>query len=303
VATTIRELAAWLDAAAPTALVLVGDRAETLAAGLAATLARVPIVHLHGGEETEGAVDNAFRHAQTKQSHLHLVSHAAHARRVEQMGEPRESIEVVGAPGLDNLLAATVPGRAELERSLGLALASPVILVTLHPTTLGVDPDDEACALTFAMDRVPATYVVTLPNNDRGADLIRSRLETFVAAKPRRVAVPALGPDRYAGMLRIADVVLGNSSSALIEAPLFGVPTVNVGDRQKGRLRGANVIDVEPEASAIELALHRALDPSFAAHARAAGSPYGDGHSGERIVAVLERWKPPNPPRKRFVDA
>jgi UDP-hydrolysing UDP-N-acetyl-D-glucosamine 2-epimerase len=297
----VRQIADALARLRPEAMVLVGDRSETAAAALASTLARVPIVHLHGGEETEGAIDNAFRHAITKLAHLHLVSHPDHAARVRQLGEPDENIHVVGAPGLDNLHRTDLPNRAALERFLGLPLREPVVVVTLHPTTLGDDPHTEARALTRALASLDATYVITLPNNDRGAAETRKELERFVAAGDRRVAIEALGDARYHALLREAHAMIGNSSSGLIEAPIYGLPVVNVGDRQLGRLRAANVLDTRPDAEAIAAALRRALAPAFRASLVGMNSPYGDGHSAPRIIELLAAWEPPNPPRKRFV--
>lgn len=285
----------------PDALLLVGDRLETAAAALAATLCATPIIHLHGGEETEGAFDNALRHAITKQSHLHLVSHERHAERVRAMGEDPEAIHVVGAPGLDNLRREDLPSKAELERSLGLSLEAPVVLVTLHPATLGADPMLEARAVAAAMDAVPATYVITLPNSDPGSAGIREVL--LAAAKgPRRVAVEALGERRFWGLLRVADAMLGNSSSALVEAPAVSLPAVNVGDRQRGRLRGENVLDAGSDTASIVAALRASLTVERRAELRKIAGPFGDGHSAEKIVAVLERWQPPRPPRKRFAE-
>jgi len=158
------------------ALLLAGDRFETMAAAVAATICRVPIVHLHGGEETKGAFDNALRHAITKLSHLHLVTHPDHARRVIEMGEDPSAVIVVGAPGLDNLHRPDIPSRAELEARVGMKLEPPVVIVTLHPATLGADPRVEAEAVTLAMNAVEATYVITLPNNDPGAEVTRAVL-------------------------------------------------------------------------------------------------------------------------------
>jgi UDP-hydrolysing UDP-N-acetyl-D-glucosamine 2-epimerase len=285
---------------APDALMMVGDRFETIAAAVAATLARVPIIHLHGGEETLGAFDDAFRHAITKMASLHLVSHPEHARRVRAMAEDPESVHVVGAPGLDNIHRADLPGRTELGESLGLSLEGPLVLVALHPTTLGSgDSAGEARAVVAAMDRIDATYVITLPNSDPGNEAIR---DVLVAAsrKPRRVAVEALGDRRYWAALRVADAILGNSSSALIEAPVVGLPAVNVGDRQNGRTRGANVLDAPFDADAITAALKTALTPAFRADARRAGSPFGDGRAAEKIVSVLRAWRAPRPPMKRL---
>lgn len=284
------------------ALLVVGDRSETTAAALGAAIARVPIVHLHGGEETEGAIDNTLRHAITKLAHLHLVSHADHARRVRQMGEADDHVIVVGAPGLDNFRRDDLPDRAAIERSLGIALEVPVVIVTHHPATLGAAPAAEIAALVRALSHVDATYVITLPNNDAGNDVVRRELLAFATAAPRRLAVEALGELRYAGLVRCADAMIGNSSSGLIEAPIAQLPVVNVGDRQRGRLRGVNVIDTPADTAAIEAALRRALDPATRRALADTTSPYGDGHSGERVRAALDAWTPPVPPRKRFVD-
>lgn len=272
------------------ALLLVGDRFETAAAALAATLARVPIVHLHGGEETLGAFDNALRHAITKLAHLHLVSHSVHAKRVVAMGEDPATVHVVGAPGLDNLHRGDLATRDELERDLGIALQPPVVLVTLHPATLGASPESEVGALADAMDRVDATYVITLPNADPGALAIRQRL-LAVAQGPRRRSAEALGERRYFGLMQVCDAMLGNSSSGLIEAPVLRLPVVNIGDRQKGRLRAPNVVDVGVDGAAIAAALTRVLAPAFRAALPSEG-PFGDGHAGERIVEILAAWQP-----------
>jgi UDP-hydrolysing UDP-N-acetyl-D-glucosamine 2-epimerase len=280
----------------PDALMLLGDRSETLAAAMAATLARVPIVHLHGGEETEGAVDNAFRHAITKLSHLHLVSHEEHAARVRQMGEDPASVVVVGAPGLDNLRRTDLPSRDAVARDLKARLDDPLVLVTVHPATLGGEPLAEVTAVAEAMEAVEACYVVTAPNADAGGAEIRAFWESRAGRwKGNVVFVDSLGEARYWALLRSACAVLGNSSGFVIEAPAAGVPVVNVGDRQKGRLRSGFVRDVPADAGAITAALrevmgHRRDDP---AHGQAASS-------AERIAAALDAWRVPKPPRKTF---
>jgi UDP-hydrolysing UDP-N-acetyl-D-glucosamine 2-epimerase len=282
----------------PDALVLAGDRFETLAAATAATLTRIPIVHLHGGEETQGAFDDNLRNAITKLAHLHLVSHETHALRVRAMGEDPSTVFVVGAPGLDNLWRADLATKADLSAWLRIELREPVVVVTLHPTTYG-DPKAEVAAVIESMNRVDATYVITLPNNDPGNAVVRDAL-VAAADAPRRVAVDALGDMRYWGLLKVADAMLGNSSSALIEAPVVGLPAVNVGDRQKGRIRGANVLDAAVDVNQITAALHRALEPQFREQAKRAPSPFGDGHAAPKIRRTLSTWTPPNPPLKRL---
>ena len=283
---------------APEALVLVGDRFETAAAALAATVGGVPLVHLHGGEESEGSFDNALRHAVSKLSHLHLVSHPQHAARVLAMGEEPSTVHVVGAPGLDNLHRRDLANRRELEEFLGAELQPPIVLVTLHPATLGHDPMTEAAVVCAAVRRVPATYVITMPNADPGNEAIRASLASL--AGPRCLVTEALGERRYWGLMSLADAMLGNSSSAIIEAPVLGLPAVNVGVRQSGRLRGGNVLDAPADGEAVTATLRRALMPAFRARARATPSPFGDGHSAARILEILRDWAPPSPPVKHF---
>ena len=285
---------------APDALLLVGDRYETLAAAMAATVLRIPIVHLHGGEETEGAFDNAFRHAITKLAHLHLVSHSTYAERVLAMGEPRETVHVVGAPALDNLRRGDLADRAELEAFLGAALVEPIVVVTVHPSTLATDPTSEVEAVIGTMRRVPATYVITLPNSDPGNQAIRKLLLAARTDNPRIVAVDALGERRYLGLLNIADAMLGNSSSGMIEAPAMHLPVVNVGDRQKGRIRSAGIVDVPPESTAVSDALEKVLSPEFRAGLRTIPPPFGVGNAAQLIGTIIADWRIPSPPVKRF---
>lgn len=296
-AAALRAVADALREVRPDALLLVGDRLETAAAALAATLEWVPIVHLHGGEQTLGAFDDALRHAITKLSHLHLVSHEEHARRVLAMGEDPAAVHVVGAPGLDAAARSDLPSRDELATDLGLALAPPLILVTVHPETLAPDPLAAARAVVAAMDAVPATYVISLPNADPGGDAVRALLAS-AAPGPDRVAVEALGSRRYWALLRMADAMLGNSSSALIEAPAVGLPAVDVGDRQAGRRHGSNVLHAPADAERVAAALRGALDPTTRRRVEADRPPLADGRAGQRIADIIGAWRPPSPPRK-----
>ncbi len=296
-ARTLEAVGMALRQAPPDALLIAGDRLETAAAALAATLERVPIIHLHGGEQTLGAFDDALRHAITKLSHLHLVSHEEHARRVIAMGEDPASVHVVGAPGLDAAARDDLPSREELSVDLGLALDAPVVIVTVHPTTLEADPSGAARAVVGAMDVVEATYVVTLPNADPGGDAVRDLLGA-AATRSGRVAVDALGERRYWGLLRIADVMLGNSSSALIEAPVVDLPAVDVGDRQAGRRAGPNVLHAPADPRLVAAALREALDPATRNRVAATRPELADGLAGRRIADIIAAWRPPRPPRK-----
>lgn len=301
-ARALEQVAAALARHQPHALVLVGDRSETFAAGMAATLVGVPIIHLHGGEETEGAIDNQLRHALTKLSHLHLVAHETYARRVRQMGERDDSVHVVGPPGVDNLFRADLPDRAALAHHLQLDLRDPVCVVTVHPSTLSTDPLEDVRAVTGAMASIAATWVITEPNADTGGDAIRDHLRAWAVGRPRVRLVSALGELRYFGLLRLAACVLGNSSSGLIEAPMVGVPVVNVGDRQKGRLRSAHVVDVGADVEAVRAALISALRPETKARLASVPPPFPPGAAAPRIVEVLAQAELPRPPRKTFVD-
>jgi len=291
----------YLRARKPDAVLLVGDRFETAAAALAATVDRVPIAHLHGGEQTLGAFDDALRHATTKLAHLHLVSHEEHAQRVVAMGEDPACVHVVGAPGLDAAFRPDLLDAEALGAELGIALRPPVVIVTVHPATLAEDPAADVRAVVAAMRTVPATYVVTMPNVDPGADPIRTELLGAVAAAPTgtAIAAEALGERRYWSLLRLADAMIGNSSSGIVEAPAVGLPVVNVGDRQAGRLRWSNVIDATADPAAVTAALRRALDPAFRVAAQTGNLPLADGRAGERVADIIASWHPSRPPRKR----
>jgi UDP-N-acetylglucosamine 2-epimerase (non-hydrolysing)/GDP/UDP-N,N'-diacetylbacillosamine 2-epimerase (hydrolysing) len=299
-AKALAEIGVALEDARPDLLLVVGDRSESLAAGVAATLVGVPIAHLHGGEETEGAIDNACRHALTKLSHLHLVSHARHGQRVLQMGENPASVRIVGAPGVDNFYRSDLPDRAKLEEFLGLSLEDPVALVTVHPATLGEEAERMVTAVASAMERVEATYIITCPNADRGGEIIRRYWMEWATGRPRVRVVDALGELRYWAVLRRAAVVLGNSSSGIIEAPAAGVPVVNVGERQRGRLRIGAVRDVPANSDAIEAALREAISGGIALSSGEA--PYPSGPAAPRIIDALVEWRIPVPPRKTFRD-
>lgn len=293
------------------ALLLLGDRTETLAAGLAALCLRIPIIHLHGGEETEGAIDNLCRHALSKMSALHFVAHPSFARRLEQMGEDPGRIIVSGALGLDALHLRPLLGEQDLAAHLELPrLPRPLAVFTFHPAPLDVSArpfTDVLGALEDWLTEGPGPFLVaTRPNQDEGGNRLWDALQAFAAHHPGRVRpTESLGPI-YPSLLSHADLMVGNSSSGIIEAPSFGLPVVNIGDRQKGRMRGENVIDVPQQRDAILLAMSTALDPGFRARCKAAGNPYGDGRATERIQEALLRFAPELAnlgSRKAFHDA
>jgi UDP-hydrolysing UDP-N-acetyl-D-glucosamine 2-epimerase len=270
-------------------LIILGDRFEMLAAAVAALPFALPVAHIHGGEVSEGAMDNQIRHAITKLAHLHFASAEPHARRIAQMGEEAWRIHTVGGPGIDRIATTEALTREALALELDLPAGGRWLLVTFHPVTLEYrDTASHVDELLAALEKTDGTLVITYPNADTSGRLIIDRLEEFAARHPGRCRlIRNLGERLYLSLLRHADVMIGNSSSGLIEAPSFGLPAVNIGARQRGRLRGANVIDVEPARDEILRGIETVQTPAFRAGARAAANPYGDGRAAPRIVEVL----------------
>jgi UDP-N-acetylglucosamine 2-epimerase (non-hydrolysing)/GDP/UDP-N,N'-diacetylbacillosamine 2-epimerase (hydrolysing) len=292
-------IAEVLERERPDLVVIVGDRFEQLAAAEAALFLGLPIAHLFGGDITEGAFDESIRHAITKLANLHFVSTAGAARRVIQLGEDPARVHVVGSPAIDDLIGRPRLSREDLEAQLGVDLHEPVLLVTFHPATRDPQPTGgQVDELLRALERQPSstTIVMTRANADPAGRAINARLEAWAAGREQVHVFDSLGNDRYHGLLALATAVVGNSSSGLYEAPSFGVPTVNIGDRQLGRERATSVIDVPAEAAAIATGIERALATPHAATV----NPYGDGHATERIVKVLRAIRPAELLRKRF---
>lgn len=283
-------LADALDRLSPDALVILGDRFEALAAAQVALVMNIPIVHLHGGEVTEGAYDDAIRHAITKMASLHGVAAEPYRQRVIQLGEDPDRVLNVGALGLDHLTRSPRMSRQALAENLGFSLDAPFLLVTYHPVTLADEPPVESFqALLEALDRWPDHQVIlTYPNADNGGRAIIPLLEAYAARQPERVlAIPSLGFQRYLSAVAEAAAVVGNSSSGLIEVPSFGIPTINIGQRQGGRLAAESVLQCEAEADAIHASLCKALEPSFQQACRHVRNPYGQGNAAQQIVSAL----------------
>ena len=280
---------------APDIVVVLGDRFEILAAAQAAMVARIPIAHIHGGEVSEHAIDESIRHAITKMAHWHFVAAEPYRKRVVQMGEAPERVFNHGAPGLDHLAKTQFLTRAELEAKLGMRLGSPLLLATYHPATLGDRPPAEAMEeLLAALEAFPdATIVFTHPNADTGGRVLIGRIEAFVQKHPARSrGFVSLGQRAYLSLMREADVVVGNSSSGITEAPALRKATVNVGDRQKGRLKASSVIDAAERREDIVRALRKALSPQFRATLAATQSLYGVGDASRAIVERLKAELP-----------
>jgi UDP-hydrolysing UDP-N-acetyl-D-glucosamine 2-epimerase len=289
----------------PDIVVVHGDRFEVLAAAQAALLARLPVAHIRGGELTEGALDDAMRHAITKMAHLHFTASEAYSKRVIQLGEDPDRVFTVGALGLEAISATPPMSRDELEDSLGFPLGETTFLVTYHPATLGlVEPAQAVDELIAALDRFPdANIVFTGVNADPGHDAIAKRIHDYAAHRPGPTHyVESLGQPRYLALMGVSAVVIGNSSSGIVEAPALRVPTVNIGERQKGRLRAASVIDCQETRDAIQGAIEKALEPGFRARLAETVSPYGDGDAAGKIKAVLKKTDLQDIVVKRFVD-
>lgn len=284
-------------------VLVLGDRYEALAAAQAALLARIPVAHVHGGELSAGALDDAMRHAITKLSHLHFVAAAPYAARVRQLGEDPTLVFEVGGLGVDAITRATLPTRRELEVSLGFALGQRPLLVTLHPVTAAGDAASDAAELLAALEPLSdATLIFTLPNADSGGHAIRECITNFAARHSNAHVVASMGQQRWLASLRESAGVIGNSSSGLLEAPTFRVGTVNIGARQDGRLRASSVIDAQCERHAIAAAIAQLASPVFQVTLATTVNPYGDGGAAARIVDVLETVSLHGLLQKTFVD-
>jgi UDP-N-acetylglucosamine 2-epimerase (non-hydrolysing)/GDP/UDP-N,N'-diacetylbacillosamine 2-epimerase (hydrolysing) len=270
----------------PDAMLLLGDRFEIFAAAQAAMLHNVPLVHIAGGDTTEGAFDEAIRHAITKMAHIHLVTNEIARRRVVQMGEDPQHVHMVGSPGLDHLRRRPLLDRIALQASLGRPLGARNALITFHPVTLepedGIRQQDEMLA---ALDTLPDEWVLwfTLPNADTGGRSLAEALAVWAQERPRAHVFASLGQQRYLSLMREADVIVGNSSSGLYEAASFHVPTVNIGNRQRGRLAAASVLHCQSQRTDIRAAIACALTLDCSG----VENPYGDGYSAARIVNAL----------------
>ena len=284
----------------PDVLVILGDRFEALAAAQAAMLQRIPVAHLHGGEITEGAYDDAIRHAISKLSYLHFTAAEPYRQRVIQLGEAPDRVFNVGAVGLDHITKTQLLSMDELQSSLGFALDSPFFVVTYHPVTLADEPAEESFrALLAALVQFPDHQVIlTYPNADDGGRAIIPLLEQYAAADPARVlAIPSLGYRRYLSAVRHSAAVIGNSSSGIIEVPSLGVPTINIGQRQQGRLAAQSVLHCEANSTAITQCIAQALQPMAP---DAYINPYGAGDASSQIVARLKNLSTPT--IKQFHD-
>jgi UDP-hydrolysing UDP-N-acetyl-D-glucosamine 2-epimerase len=289
----------------PDVLVLLGDRFEIFVAAQAAMNQRIPIAHIHGGELTEGAIDDAIRHAISKLAHLHFTATEAYRQRVIQLGEQPERVFNVGAPGLDNVYKLPLLEKAQLEQALGFTLGKRNLLVTFHPVTLeNATVGGQFQQLLLALDSFTDIHIIfTHGNADADGRVISGMIETYRRQHPARVAsFVSLGSLRYLSTLRLVDAVVGNSSSGLLEAPALNVPTVNIGDRQRGRIAADSVINCLPQAEAILNALRIAFSEDFAVKVKSISNPYGCGGASEKIKKFLKQAELESLLKKHFFD-
>ena len=274
----------------PDLILVLGDRYEIFAAAAAATIARIPIAHLHGGESTEGAFDDAFRHSITKMSHLHFVAACEYRDRVIQLGEDPDRVFLVGGLGIDSIRKLDLLSRGDLGSDLGFRFREKNLLVTFHPVTLERNAserqmDQLLAALSVLKD---VGLIFTMPNADPEGRALFGRIEQFCADNENAMAYTSLGQRRFLSCMKHVDGVVGNSSSGLIEAPALKTGTVNIGDRQRGRLRAQSVIDCEPVESAIRIALDRLFSDDFQFTLNDVVNPYGHGGASAKVVQQLE---------------
>lgn len=288
----------------PDMLVVLGDRYEMLGAVSSALFFHIPVAHISGGDVTEGAYDDAIRHSITKMSHLHFTSTEVYRKRVIQLGEDPSTVFNVGAIGLDNIRRMSLLDRKAFEESIAFELGEKSLLITYHPVTLEqATAQEQFAALLEALDETAYRLIFTKPNSDSDGRVIIAMIDEYVRQHPEKaVAFTSLGYLRYLSALQYVDAVVGNSSSGIVEVPSFGLPTVNIGDRQKGRLRADSVIDCLPEKTEITQALQQAFSAEFKAKARQTVNPYEQPDTVEKIFSVIKTYPLDSIIKKHFYD-
>lgn len=289
----------------PDLLILLGDRYEIFAAASAAMIARIPIAHLHGGETTEGAFDESMRHCLTKMSHLHFTAAKEYRNRVMQLGENPDHVFNVGGLGIDNIKKLNLLSKEALEASIDFKLNKYNLLITFHPVTLEHETAQEQFQnLLDAVDQFEDTHIIfTKANSDTNGRIINEMIDRYVHNHSEKsAAFTSLGQLRYLSLLQYVNAVVGNSSSGLIEAPSFKVPTINIGDRQKGRLKAASVVDCKPVKSDIINAFAKIHSEQFQKLLPTVENPYGDGGATEKIIDILSRISLDDILKKTFFD-
>ena len=285
-------------------LLVLGDRYEILSAVTSALISRIPVAHLHGGELSEGSIDESIRHSITKMSHLHFVSNEIHRKRVIQLGEQPSSVFTVGALGIDNILQTKLYNKEEIETELNFKFKKQNLLITYHPVTLEDNNSEyQIDELIKVLSTLRDTgFIFTMPNSDTNGRIITTKIKDFVKSNSNAVLFANLGQKKYLSCIKYVDAVIGNSSSGLIEVPTFHKPTVNIGDRQKGRIRAKTVIDCSDDCNSIKDALTKALSKKYFLSIQGASNPYGNGGSSQKIINIIKRFNLENLIKKDFYD-
>ncbi len=289
----------------PDLVIVLGDRFEIFSAVSSAMIAKVPVAHLHGGETTEGAFDEAIRHSITKMSHIHFTATDEYRKRVIQLGEHPDRVFNVGAPSIDNINHLTLFSQVEFENSIGFKLGKHNLLVTFHPVTLeNTTSEKQFSSILKALEELDEVHLIfTKANADTDGRIINKMIDEYVASHHgNAIAYSSLGQIRYLSALQYVDGVVGNSSSGLIEAPSFKIGTVNIGDRQKGRVKSSSVIDCEPTYKSIQQALATLFSPEFQKKLSKVTNPYGIGGAVEKIIKIICDYPLEGILKKRFYD-
>lgn len=276
----------------PDMLIVLGDRYETLAVCAAAMNQRIPIAHLYGGETTEGAVDESIRHAITKLSYLHFTSTEVYRKRVIQLGENPDRVFCVGAVGIENIFRQQLMSKEELASSINFNIDKSYAMVTFHPVTLENNQSQEQfeALLEVCKKHQNMNFIFTKANADANGRIINKMIDAYLEQNVNAKAFTSLGMIRYLSALKYCEMVIGNSSSGLLEAPSFGVPTINIGDRQKGRLQADSVINCKPRYEEIDNAIQRALSDDFKNIAKNTINPYGSGYTSEKVSSKIKEF-------------
>ena len=289
----------------PDILVLLGDRYEIFGVAGVASIMQIPIAHIHGGETTQGAFDEAFRHSITKMSHIHFAATNEYANRIIQLGEEPGRVFNVGGPGIENIKKLNLLNKDEFEKSIKFKLAKKNILITFHPVTLeNSSAREQFNELLNALDELEETnFIFTKANSDTDGDVINKMIDEYVNENSQKaVAFASLGQLRYLSAIKFVDIVLGNSSSGLLEVPSFKKATINIGDRQKGRARASSVIDVRPDKEEILAAIKRAYSKEFEQTLKDTINPYDGGNPSKKMVKILKEIKLDGILKKKFYD-
>lgn len=288
----------------PDLMLVLGDRYEIFAASTAAMISRIPIAHLHGGELTEGLIDESIRHSITKMSHLHFVATEKYRKRVIQLGEEPDRVFNVGALGVDNIKNIELLNKEDFEKSLNIKLMDKNLLVTFHPVTLEDNTSEhQTKELLYALNELDDTSLIfTMPNSDTDGRIIFKLIENFVSTHKNAHVYTSLGKLRYLSAIAHVDAVIGNSSSGLIEVPSFKKATINIGDRQRGRIKGKSVIDCSPNKNSIKQAIEYSYSNEFKEIILNSENPYEKGGASRSIVEIIEKSSLKDLIKKKFFD-